>query len=69
MSNDVNGSGPFRLLRWDEEVVILERFDDYHTPVSPEYLISPSPPYSGRRAGHVPDGRLGWAVRRGPASR
>ena len=41
MSDDVNGSGPFRLLRWDEEVVILQRFDDYHTPVSLEYLISP----------------------------
>ena len=41
MSNDVNGFGPFRLLRWDEEVVILQRFDEYHTPVSLEYLISP----------------------------
>ena len=41
MSDDVNGSGPYRLLRWDEEVVILQRFDDYHTPVSLEYLISP----------------------------
>ncbi len=41
MSDDVNGSGPFRLLRWDEEVVILQRFDDYHTPASLEHLISP----------------------------
>ena len=42
MSDEINGSGPYRLVRWDEdEVVILQRFDDYHTPVSLEYLISP----------------------------
>ncbi len=43
MSKDINGSGPFKLRRWDrEEVIILQRFDDYHTPVSLEYLISPA---------------------------
>ena len=42
MSDDINGSGPYRLVRWDEEeVVILQRFDDYHTPASLEYLVSP----------------------------
>ena len=35
MSDDINGSGPYRLLRWEEEeVVILQRFDDFHTPAS-----------------------------------
>ena len=70
MSDDVNGSGPYGLLRWDEEVVILQRFDDYHTPVSLEYLISPPRrPTRGRRVGHVRDGRLGWGVRRQPCAR
>ena len=42
MSDDINGSGPYRLVRWDkEEVIILQRFDDYHTPATLEYLISP----------------------------
>ena len=42
MSANINGSGPYRLDRWDnEEVVVLQRFDDYHTPVSLEYIISP----------------------------
>ena len=41
--DEINGSGPYKLLRWDhEEVVILQRFDDYHTPVALEYLISPN---------------------------
>lgn len=42
MSEDINGSGPYRLAQWDEEeVVILQRFDNYHTPASLEYLVSP----------------------------
>ncbi len=42
MSDHINGSGPYRLLRWEEEeVVILQRFDDFHTPASVEYIISP----------------------------
>ena len=41
-SEEINGSGPYKLLRWDpDEVIILQRFDDYHTPVELEYLISP----------------------------
>ncbi len=41
-SEDINGSGPYKLLRWEEEsVIILQRYDDYHTPVKLEYLISP----------------------------
>ena len=51
MSKDINGSGPFKLLRWDrEEVIILQRFDDYHTPVSLEYLISPAVALPGANA-------------------
>ncbi len=43
LSEDINGSGPYKLLRWDQgEVVILQRFDEYHSPVSLEYLISPN---------------------------
>ena len=42
MSDEINGSGPYRLHRWEEEeVVILQRFDDFHTPVSSEYVVSP----------------------------
>jgi len=42
MSDDINGSGPYQLARWEEdEVVILQRFDDYHRPASLEYVISP----------------------------
>lgn len=42
MSDEINGSGPYQLLRWDaEEVVILQRFDGYYAPASLEYLISP----------------------------
>ena len=41
-SEEINGSGPYKLLRWDpDDVIILQRFDDYHTPVELEYLISP----------------------------
>ncbi len=39
----VNGSGPYKLSRWEAgEVVILQRFDDYHSPVALEHLISPN---------------------------
>ena len=42
MSEEVNGSGPYKLLRWDPgEVVILQRFDDYHAPAAVEHVISP----------------------------
>lgn len=42
MSDEINGSGPYQLARWEaEEVVILERFDDYHTPAALEYVVSP----------------------------
>ena len=42
MSDDINGSGPYRLARWEEgEVVILQRFDDYHRPASLEHVVSP----------------------------
>ena len=43
MGDEINGSGPYKLLRWDNgEVIILQRFDDYHSPVSLEHLISPN---------------------------
>lgn len=42
MSEDINGSGPYQFARWDkEEVVILERFDDFHTPALPKFVVSP----------------------------
>ncbi len=42
MNPDINGSGPYRLARWErEEVVVLQRFDDYHRPASLEYVVSP----------------------------
>lgn len=42
MSDDINGSGPYRLARWEkEEVVVLQRFDDYHSPAALEYMVSP----------------------------
>ena len=48
MSDEVNGSGPYRLMRWDpEEVIILQRYEGYHDPVALEYLISPSAPIPG----------------------
>ena len=41
-SADVNGSGPYKLMRWDpEEVIILQRFNGHHTPSDLEYFISP----------------------------
>ena len=42
MSDDINGSGPYRLARWEEEeVVVLQRFDGYHNPAALEYVVSP----------------------------
>ncbi len=42
MSEEINGSGPYKLLRWEpEEVIILQRFDGYHAPVALEHIISP----------------------------
>ncbi len=39
---DINGTGPYQLLRWDtDEVIILKRFDGYHHPVAMEHIISP----------------------------
>jgi oligopeptide transport system substrate-binding protein len=38
----INGSGPFKLKEWTEgEVLILERFDGYHTPSSLPYAVFP----------------------------
>ena len=43
LSDEINGSGPYKLLRWDpDEAVILQRFDEYHSPVPIEHLVSPS---------------------------
>ena len=40
--SDVNGSGPFKLREWTEgEVLVLERFDDYHAPSSLELAVFP----------------------------
>ena len=51
LSEEVNGSGPYRMLRWDSgEVVILQRFDEYHSPVALEYLISPGVALPGANA-------------------
>ena len=42
MAGEINGSGPYRLERWDPgHVVVLRRYDDYHTPANLEYLVSP----------------------------
>ncbi len=42
MGEEINGSGPYKLMRWDpDEVIILQRFDDYHTPASLGHVISP----------------------------
>ena len=41
-AESLNGSGPYTLHSWDEgEVIILKRFDDYHTPVTMQHIISP----------------------------
>ncbi len=41
-SESLNGSGPYTLHGWDDgEVIILKRFDDYHTPVTMQHIISP----------------------------
>jgi len=38
----INGSGPFKLKEWTEgEVLMLERFDRYHTPSSLPYAVFP----------------------------
>lgn len=39
---EVNGSGPFQLERWEEgEVLVLSRFDAYHAPSSLEFAVFP----------------------------
>ena len=52
MSGEINGSGPYRLVRWDqqEEVIVLRRFDGYHNPPALEYFISPGPAIPGARS-------------------
>lgn len=41
-TESLNGSGPYTLHSWDaEEVIILKRFDGYHTPVAMQHIISP----------------------------
>ena len=48
MSEDINGSGPYRLWDWDPgHVVVLYRYEDYHTPANLEYLVSPREPLPG----------------------
>ena len=42
MDAEINGSGPYQLLRWDiDEAIILKRFDGYYRPVAMEHIISP----------------------------
>ena len=41
-NGEINGSGPYTLHSWDDgEVIILKRFDGYHSPVAMEHVISP----------------------------
>ena len=38
----INGSGPYWMREWERgRLVVLERYDGYHTPVELEYLVSP----------------------------
>ena len=51
MSEEINGSGPYKLLRSQaEEVIILQRFGDYHASVALEHIISPSVALPGATA-------------------
>ena len=48
MAERINGSGPYRLWEWEPgRVVVLRRFEDYHTPANLEYLVSPRRPLPG----------------------
>ena len=41
-TESINGSGPYVMDRWDPgQVVILRRYDDYHTPANLKYVASP----------------------------
>jgi oligopeptide transport system substrate-binding protein len=38
----INGSGPFKLKEWTEgELLVIERFDGYHTPSTLQYAVFP----------------------------
>ena len=51
MDADVNGSGPYQMLRWyADEAIILKRFDGYHQPVAMEHIISPFDALPGANA-------------------
>ena len=41
ISAEINGSGPYLMERWGPGVVVLRRYDGYHTPASLEYVVSP----------------------------
>ena len=50
MAEDINGSGPYRLESWEPVyVVVLQRYEDYHTPANLEYLVSPLRALPGAR--------------------
>lgn len=41
-TESINGSGPYAMDRWDPgQVVVLRRYDDYHTPANLKYVASP----------------------------
>ncbi len=41
-TESINGSGPYMMDRWEPgQVVILRRYDDFHTPASLKYVASP----------------------------
>ncbi len=51
MGEEINGSGPFKLARWEpEEYVVLERFDGFHRPPEVEYVVSPRGTVAGAGA-------------------
>ncbi len=51
MDDEINGSGPFKLMEWaPEEYVILERFDGFHRPAKVEYVVSPRETVAGAGA-------------------
>ncbi len=41
-TTEINGSGPYMMEEWESgHVVVLRRFDNYHTPANLEYVVSP----------------------------
>ena len=50
MGEEINGSGPYRLTRWEPgEFVVLERFDGSHRAPNLEYVVSPNDTVAGAR--------------------